>query len=253
MLAAGDCIDLSNAVSVESGHRESDCAIVQIKPVHTMELSALRLAVEAEYELKFKRLRVERDQEREKFTAIRLELEQAPALLSRQRTEELNEIKLRALLESEQAERSLAELKSNQQLSSMLLPEEQQAMLTDSVIKVRLKPQQIYAESNRAGEWHFRLAESQFHRMLGRDRRGTYSITGVDLIVNPTLRRRYELNLQAQRERGELVREKWTFHGAPTKAIVNAIVQGGFKIGGVDVPGRNSRGDTRGIYQSLHL
>lgn len=151
----------------------------------------------------------------EEYTAQRLTVEN-----------ELNEMRSKQRTMEEQ----MARLSSGQ----FELAEERQAMQTGQIMRVMLTAaQEGFGEMSR--EHHYRICESQFHRMLTQAGQSQYKVTGVEVIINPVLRKRYQEYQERLKAQGHRVTEYLTFHGT-SSAAVDAIVVSGFKIGGVDVP-----------------
>jgi Poly(ADP-ribose) polymerase catalytic domain/UBA/TS-N domain len=92
-------------------------------------------------------------------------------------------------------------------------------------------------------DYHFRFAESQFHRMCG----NRYNVKQVDYIVNPRVRERY---LAQRLTLGSKLRsERLAFHGT-SRASINGICKDGFKVGGKGVPVKNGTACGSGVYAS---
>jgi len=223
------------------------------------EFSLVRLELEAAAErcdrharTELNRLRAEELQERERERAAlrdKQEEQEQQWLRERLKVEEEAQKQVAEMQkQTEEVNKKLAELSANTQ---QLLEGEETAIETGvgSVRCLSLKPSDCF-RGQTAAEFHFRLAESQFLRMIGGNGvSAAYRVTEVEYIINPPLLKRYHEFKQALQSRGESVQERLVFHGTTGHAI-DAIVKEGFKVGGVDVPSRHGSSYGVGIYVS---
>jgi hypothetical protein len=131
-----------------------------------------------------------------------------------------------------QGEEQLQQLASN---SQAMMEGEVKAIETGigDMVRIPLLSSDVFG-GHTSIEFHFRLAESQFLRMTNAG--GQYHVTKVEYIINPPLLKRYHDFKKAMLDRGEVIKERLTFHGTTASAI-EKILKEGFKIGGMCASG----------------
>ncbi|KAL4222664.1 hypothetical protein ACF0H5_018705 [Mactra antiquata] len=145
--------------------------------------------------------------------------------------------------------------KLNKQVTTgMLLMEGEKEVLEGTEVKYfELKPERTYKEGS-AAQTHFRLAESQFYRLLaGSHQAGNCRLTKVEYVVNPELAKEFKkCRENLKKTRGdEFSYPVLAFHGTEVQNII-PICETGFKIPGDS--GHKHRTDTgwygKGVYFS---
>mmetsp|Transcript_5068 Transcript_5068/g.6705 ORF Transcript_5068/g.6705 Transcript_5068/m.6705 type:complete len:226 (-) Transcript_5068:208-885(-) len=132
------------------------------------------------------------------------------------------------------------------------LPEEKQAIQSGRFIRIKLWPTSTY-DPNNPGQYHFRLAESQFFRMMG-SQANLYKVQQVEYIVNPVLIKAYNSYKSQLISQGRIgvskpVEERLAFHGT-SQDVMEIILKTGFKIGGKDVAIASGAVYGYGVYTS---
>jgi trehalose/maltose hydrolase-like predicted phosphorylase len=119
-----------------------------------------------------------------------------------------------ALLKT-QTEQHMASLSTN---SHALMEGEAKAIETGEgeLRRIVLLPSDTFG-GHTSSEFHFRLAESQFLRMVGGA--SQFHVTKVEYIINPPLLKRYHDFKKAMQGKGEQIKERLTFHGTNAAAI----------------------------------
>lgn len=135
--------------------------------------------------------------------------------------------------------------------TGLLLMDGEQEVLEGTEVKYfSLAPERTYKEGS-AAQTHFRLAESQFYRLLSGQ--GNYRMTKVEYVVNPELVKEFKKCRESlKKTRGEdFSYPVLAFHGTEEKNII-PICESGFKIPGDS--GHKHRTDTgwygKGVYFS---
>eukprot|EP00466_Bigelowiella_natans_P011071 jgi/Bigna1/145738/aug1.103_g20446 len=111
------------------------------------------------------------------------------------------------------------------------LPEEKQAIQSGRFIRIKLWPTSTYDPSN-PGQYHFRLAESQFFRMMG-SQANLYKVQQVEYIVNPTLIKAYNSYKSQLISQGRIgvskpIEERLAFHGT-SQEVMEIILKTGLR------------------------
>mmetsp|Transcript_1985 Transcript_1985/g.2820 ORF Transcript_1985/g.2820 Transcript_1985/m.2820 type:complete len:947 (-) Transcript_1985:117-2957(-) len=132
------------------------------------------------------------------------------------------------------------------------LPEEKEAIFSGRMIRIKLFPSSTF-DIKDPGQYHFRLAESQFFRMMGKQA-NNYKVQQVEYIVNPKLIKEYNSYKSQLISKGIIgvkkpVEERLSFHGT-RQDVLELIVKGGFKIGGQDVAIASGAAYGQGVYTS---
>lgn len=239
----------------------------------------------ARFEAHLDSVRQQRDRQAEEFVAVRLQLEEKAAGRAHERDDELSRIRIEEMLareketaelkrqaqlqeeawlkerlqveeraasevarlkkEAESVAEQLKQLSSN---SQALMEGEAAAIATGEgeLKQIDLLPSDTFG-GHTSAEFHFRLAESQFLRLLGAH--AQYHVTKVVYILNPPLLKRYHDFKESLKLKGETVEERLTFHGTSAEAI-KSIVKEGFRIGGVDTPSVAGAAYGIGMYTS---
>ena len=250
------------------------------------QLSAAYRSSLASFSLHTSQLRAQLDAQAVEFTQIRLQLEHAASGKEHERDEELSRIRIEEMMARETEAQKLREAQVTQEsewLRERLKVEEEKAeeikhlknqaaevanklelLSTNSAAalmegeakaietgegelrRIILYPSENF-EGHTSGEFHFRLAESQFLRMVGS--LGSYHVAKVEYILNPPLLKRYHDFKTQLKAKGEPIAERLTFHGTSAKAI-EAIIREGFRVGGVDTPVLAGTALGTGVYSS---
>ncbi|XP_066302677.1 uncharacterized protein [Branchiostoma lanceolatum] len=132
--------------------------------------------------------------------------------------------------EVERKEKELQTLQQELSEGLLLLEGEKEALERSEVTKFPLVPERQYKEGS-AAQVHFRLAESQFYRLI--DAGSGYRVTKVEYVVSPEVVKRFR---QAQKDlrdkRGEMLSYPvLAFHGT-AQANIDPITSLGFKAPG---------------------
>ncbi|CAG5130807.1 unnamed protein product, partial [Candidula unifasciata] len=117
--------------------------------------------------------------------------------------------------------------------SGLLMVEgEEEALKKSQTTYFRLLPERAYKEGS-ASQIHFRLAESQFYRLMTGDCAKKTRVTKVEYVVSPHVVKRFrEYQKKLKKERGEeLSYPVLGFHGTNEKNI-KSICEQGFKTPG---------------------
>ncbi|XP_071157641.1 uncharacterized protein [Mytilus edulis] len=134
---------------------------------------------------------------------------------------------------------------------ALLMEGEKEAMEGNKVVYFDLFPERSYKEGS-AAQTHFRLAESQFYRLISGSG-NNYTVTKVQYAVNPPLVKQFHESMDdLKKQRGEeLSFPVLAFHGTEQKNI-KPIVENNFKVPGEK--GFTHRTDTgwygKGVYFS---
>ncbi|KAK6168972.1 hypothetical protein SNE40_020113 [Patella caerulea] len=109
-----------------------------------------------------------------------------------------------------------------------LLKGEEDALKGTKTVYFPLVPKRSYDDSRPAEEYHFRVAESQFGRLIGTN--GQYSVTKVEYVVNPVLKKKFEYAKQQLKKSrgGDSALPVLAFHGT-AEANIQPICENGFK------------------------
>ncbi|XP_069111870.1 uncharacterized protein [Argopecten irradians] len=129
-------------------------------------------------------------------------------------------------------ERELQKLQDQVSTGLILVEGEKEALEGTKTVRFSLQAERAYKEGS-ADQTHFRLAESQFYRLLSGPAGSAYRVTKVDYVVNPNLGKKFKAGREdLKKHRGE---DKsypvLAFHGTAEKNI-NPICETGFKVPG---------------------
>lgn len=102
-----------------------------------------------------------------------------------------------------------------------------------------------------AKQHHFQICQQEFERLVDHPGGSRYRVYQVEVIINPTLRQRYNDHKEQLSKQGHPTNEYLAWHGTDQVAI-RAIAQEGFKVGGVDVSCVSGSNHGQGIYTSEH-
>lgn len=130
------------------------------------------------------------------------------------------------------------------------LPDEKAAIHSGRLIRIKLWPSRSYAPGD-PKQYHFRLAESQFFRMMGAEA-SKYTVQQVEYIVNPPLIKAYNSYRNKLISQGTVSNppdERLAFHGT-SQDVMELIITGGFKIGGQEVKVASGTAYGQGVYTS---
>lgn len=132
--------------------------------------------------------------------------------------------------------------------SNILLKEENDALLSNTILRVPVKvPEE--SSDNSAEQHHYMICQQQFNRHLKHSDDIEYRLCGVEVVINPALRKRYQEHRDRLSSQGLANTEFYVFHGTSSAAI-DLIAIEGFKIGGVDVPSCIGAALGPGIYST---
>ncbi|ELT91186.1 hypothetical protein CAPTEDRAFT_207715 [Capitella teleta] len=131
----------------------------------------------------------------------------------------------------EERERELQRMQDEVNKGVLLMDGEEEALKADAVKYYSLVPERAYKEGS-AAQLHFRLAESQFYRLIDATSQ-RFRVKKVEYVINPALagafnQAREDLKLMRGEEMSYPV---LAFHGTEEKNIT-PIVEGGFKVPG---------------------
>ncbi|VDI48852.1 Hypothetical predicted protein, partial [Mytilus galloprovincialis] len=139
--------------------------------------------------------------------------------------------------EVKKKDKELNRLQKEVAAGALLMEGEKEAMEGNKVVYFDLFPERSYKEGS-AAQTHFRLAESQFYRLISGSG-NNYTVTKVQYAVNPPLVKQFHESMEdLKKQRGEeLSFPVLAFHGTEQKNI-KPIVENNFKV-----PGSKSSGN----------
>ncbi|XP_048239190.1 uncharacterized protein LOC124148675 [Haliotis rufescens] len=152
----------------------------------------------------------------------------------------------------EEKEKEVKSLQDQVSTGLLLVDGEKEAMEGDQTVYFPLAAERAYKEGS-AAQTHFRLAESQFYRLLTSTYTTNVRVSKVEYVVNPTLVKRFkDARQHLKKTRGEdNSYPVLAFHGTEEKNIV-PICETGFRVPGS--AGFSHRTDTgwygKGVYFS---
>ncbi|XP_070211703.1 uncharacterized protein [Littorina saxatilis] len=132
----------------------------------------------------------------------------------------------------EQKDKELNRLQEEVNKGILLVEGEEEAMKGDKTVYFPLVPERDYKEGS-ADQIHFRLAESQFYRLISGAGLSTFRVTKVEYVVTPDHVKRFKTAKEKlHKERGEdMACSVLAFHGTDEKNIT-LICEKGFKVPG---------------------
>ncbi|KAL8572703.1 hypothetical protein ACOMHN_049832 [Nucella lapillus] len=132
----------------------------------------------------------------------------------------------------EEKEKELNCLQEKLSKGVLMVEGEKEALEKDEIVYFTLLPERHYKEGS-ADQIHFRLAESQFYRLLSGDDNQRYQVTKVQYVVNSTLVKKFKAGREKlKKTRGEdMSYPVLGFHGTDESNIV-PICESGFRMPG---------------------
>ncbi|XP_060085829.1 uncharacterized protein LOC132565212 [Ylistrum balloti] len=129
-------------------------------------------------------------------------------------------------------DKKLQKLQDQVSTGLLLVEGEKEALEGNKTVYFSMKAERSYKEGS-ADQTHFRLAESQFYRLLSGPGASSYRVTNVEYVVNPVLVKKFKAGREdLKKHRGE---DKsypvLAFHGTDEKNI-HPICETGFKVPG---------------------
>ncbi|KAL8622378.1 hypothetical protein ACOMHN_041706 [Nucella lapillus] len=134
----------------------------------------------------------------------------------------------------DEKDKQLDSLSEQLRTGTLLVDGEKEAVEGKDTVYFTLVPERQYREGS-AAQIHYRLAESQFYRLLSGPTASGYRVKKVDYVVTPHLVKRFrEAQYMLKKTRGE----EWSapvlgFHGTQ-ESNIESICQNGFKVPGED-------------------
>ncbi|XP_033761484.1 uncharacterized protein LOC117343249 [Pecten maximus] len=149
---------------------------------------------------------------------------EAKLKLQKELKETLDEVKSK--------DKELQKLQDQVSTGLLLVEGEKEALEGSKTVHFSLQAERAYKEGS-ADQTHFRLAESQFYRLLSGPGASSYRVTNVEYVVNPVLVKKFKAGREdLKKHRGENKSYPvLAFHGTDEKNI-NPICETGFKVPG---------------------